>query len=307
MLNMESQDTPDVIVLLNAQAGSGHTPPDAEALRAAFARHGKRADVLACTSQHPLDARLREAVAARPGVLVAAGGDGTVNAVAAAALAHDLPLGVLPVGTLNHFARSLGVPLELEQAVAVIAARRLRAIDVGEVNGDVFVNNASIGLYPQLVAEREYEQHHLARGKWNAMLHAAWRVLRHPGAYEVVLDLDGREERRRTPAVFVGNNAYVLEGPRMGHRARLDDGVLGVVVLRPRSMLGWLWLALRALVGRLSPRDVEQHDVAAFCLDAHNGELPVARDGEAHPLQPPLRFATRPRALRVCAPDTEDA
>jgi diacylglycerol kinase family enzyme len=237
-------------------------------------------------------------------VLVAAGGDGTVSAVAAEALAHDLPLGVLPVGTLNHFARNLGVPLALDAAVAVIATRRLRAIDVGEVNGSVFVNNASIGLYPQLVAERQCEQRHFARGKWSAMLHAAWRVLRHPDAYEVVLELDGREERRRTPAVFVGNNAYVLEGPRMGHRARLDDGLLGVVVLRPRRTFGWVWLALRALCGQLSPRDVEQHEVRAFRLDAHNGELPVARDGEAHPLRPPLRFATRPRALRVCAPDT---
>ena len=302
MLNMQNDDAFDVAVLLNARAGSGHTPPDADAVRAAFERHGHRATVFACTSDHPLDARLREAVAARPQVLVAAGGDGTVNAVAAQALAYDLPFGVLPVGTLNHFARELGLPLDLDDAVAVVAARRLRHVDVGEVNDAVFLNNASIGLYPQVVAEREYEQRHFARGKRSAMFHAAWHVLRHPEAYEVVLELDGREERRRTPAVFVGNNPYVLEGPHMGHRARLDAGVLGVVVMRPRSRIGWVWLALRALCGRLSPHDVDVHEVSSFCLDAHNGELPVARDGEAHPVRPPLRFASKPRALRVCVP-----
>jgi diacylglycerol kinase family enzyme len=303
MLNMQIDDPADVAVLLNAQAGSGHTPPDADAVRAAFAAHGLRAAVYACSPDHPLEAQLRDAVATAPQVLVAAGGDGTVNATAAQALAHGLAFGVLPVGTLNHFARDLGLPLELEQAVAVVAARRLRTIDVGEVNGEVFLNNASIGLYPQVVAQREYEQRHSARGKWSAMVRAAWHVLRRPEAFEVVLELEGREERRRTPAVFIGNNPYVLEGPHMGHRARLDDGVLGVVVLRRRSRIGWVWLALRALCGRLSPEDVEQHEVKAFRLDAHNGELPVARDGEAHPLRPPLRFASKPRALRVCAPE----
>ncbi|HSR65413.1 MAG TPA: diacylglycerol kinase family protein [Xanthomonadaceae bacterium] len=301
---MPGDPAPDVAVLLNAQAGSDHTPPDADAVRAAFAGHGLRAAVLACTPEHALDGRLREALAARPQVLVAAGGDGTVGAVAAQALAHGLPFGVLPLGTLNHFARELGLPLELDQAVAVVAARRLRTVDVGEVNGEVFLNNASIGLYPQVVAKREYEQRHFARGKWSAMFRAAWRVLRHPEAYEIALDLEGREERRRTPAIFIGNNPYVLEGPRMGHRERLDAGVLGVVVMRPRSRLGWCWLALRALCGRLSANDMEVHEVPAFRLEAHDGALPVARDGEAHPLRPPLRFASRPRALRVCVPET---
>lgn len=292
-----------IAIILNAQAGNGHTPPDAAALRAAFAGHGVAAQVFECAPQADLDALLDRAVASHPAVLVAAGGDGTVNAVASQALAHDLPLGVLPVGTLNHFARDLGLPPELDAAVAVVAARALRSVDVGEVNGAFFLNNASIGLYPQVVARREYEQRHFARGKWSAMLRAAWRVLRRPGAYEVVLELDGREERRRTSSVFVGNNPYLLEGPRMGHRERLDEGALGVVVLRPRPRLGWLWLALRALCGRLSPRDVDVHAVRAFRLDAADATLPVARDGEVQPLKPPLRFASRPRALRVCAPE----
>jgi diacylglycerol kinase family enzyme len=298
---MPGEDAFEMAVMLNAQAGSAHTPPDA--LHDAFARHGRRVRVFACTLEHTLDDLLPEALAGRPRVLVAAGGDGTVSAVAAQALAHGLPLGVLPLGTRNHFARDLGLPLALDEAIAVVAAHRLRAVDVGEVNGAFFLNNASIGLYPQVVAERQYEQRHFARGKWNAMLHAALHVLRHPDAYEVVLDLDGREERRRTPAVFVGNNPYVLEGPRMGHRERLDGGALGIVVLRPRRSLGWLWLALRALFGRLTLGDVEPHVARAFRLDARRDALPVARDGEAGTLSPPLRFLVRPNALQVCVPE----
>lgn len=300
---MCAETVSDVAVVLNAQAGSGHTATDAATLRAAFARHGRRAEVFACTPERALDDLLPDVLAARPGLLVAAGGDGTVNAVATQALAHDLPFGVLPLGTLNHFARDLGLPLTVDEAVAVIAAQRLRAVDVGEVNGAVFLNNASIGLYPQLVAEREHEQHRFARSKWSALVHAGWRVLRRPDAYEVVLELDGREERRRTPSVFVGNNPYVLEGTHMGHRERLDGGTFGVVVLRPRRAFGWLWLALRALCGRLSLDDVEQHVVRAFRLDARDGALPVACDGEAGTLSPPLRFALRPRALQVCVPE----
>jgi diacylglycerol kinase family enzyme len=185
----------------------------------------------------------------------------------------------------------------------VIAARRLRAVDVGEVNGQLFINNASIGLYPHVVAQRVYEQRHFARGKWSAMLHAAWHVLRHPDAYEVTLELDGHEEHRRTSSVFVGNNPYVLEGPRMGHRERLDEGTLGVVVMRPRPRLGWVWLALRALCGRLSLHDVDTHLVREFRLDARENMLPVARDGEASTFAPPLHFVLRPRALQVCVPE----
>ncbi|NUS38389.1 MAG: sphingosine kinase [Lysobacter sp.] len=292
----------DIAIVLNAQAGNGHTPPDAATLRAAFAAHGLHVVVFERRPQDDLDTLVGTALATRPGLLVAAGGDGTVSAVAAQATAHDLPFGVLPVGTLNHFARDLGLPSDLDAAVAVIADRRLRAVDLGEVNGRMFLNNASIGLYPEVVARRVYEQRRFARGKWSAMLHSAWHVLRRPDAFEITLELDGCEERRRTPSVFVGNNPYVLEGPHMGHRERLDGGALGVVVLRPRRRAGWLWLALRALCGRLSTHDVEQHVVRAFRLEARQGELPLARDGEAASLAPPLRFASRPRALRVCVP-----
>lgn len=292
-----------IAVVLNARSGHGHTPADAAALRAAFAAHGLEARVFECTPGADLRSLIETAVAARPAVLVAGGGDGTVNAVAGQALAHDLPFGVLPLGTLNHFARELGMPTALDDAVAVIAARSMRMVDVGEVNGAIFLNNASIGVYPQVVARREYEQRHFARGKWSAMLHAAAQVLRHPEAFALTLELDGREERRRTPSVFVGNNPYLLEGRRMGHRESLDGGTLGVVVLRQRSRAGWLWLALRALCGRLSPHDVEVHAVRAFRLEANDATLPVARDGEVETLRPPLCFATQPRALRVCAPE----
>ena len=111
-------------------------------------------------------------------VIVAGGGDGTINQVASRLLDSEVSLGVLPMGTLNHFAKDMGIPLELDQAIAVIATSRARLIDVGEVNGRLFLNNSSIGLYPDVVHEREHQQQRLGRGKWLAFGSACVSALR---------------------------------------------------------------------------------------------------------------------------------
>ena len=114
-------------------------------------------------------------------MIVAAGGDGTVSAVAANVAGTGIPLGVLPLGTLNHFARDLGLPFDVEEAVRVLKSGRAIAVDTGEVNGHTFMNNSSIGLYPRLVRYRNQQQHRLGRGKWSALLRATLTVLhRHP-------------------------------------------------------------------------------------------------------------------------------
>src|SRR5205814_7706026 len=132
-----------------------------------------------------------------------------------------IPLAVLPMGTLNHFARDLGVPADLAAAVRVALNGTRRAVDVGEVNGRVFVNNASIGLYPAMVHRRNKQQRRLGRSKWHAMLWAVHAVLRTHPFLDLTLTLDGVEHRRRTPFVFVGNNAYQMEGFMIGLRERL--------------------------------------------------------------------------------------
>lgn len=288
-----------IAVILNAGSG-GRAPPGPAFLREAFAARGLAADVHACGDGVPPARAIEAALAARPGCLVAAGGDGTVNAVAAAALAHDLPLGVLPLGTLNHFARDLELPDDLDAALDAIAAGRVRRVDVAAANGRVFLNNASLGLYATVVVDRERQQRRLGRGKWSALLRATLAALREPEAFEVAIEAEGRALRRRTPFVFVGNNDYIVQGPEAGQRASLDDGLLSVYVLHPRTAAGLLWLALRTLLfGTSGARDLDAFAVRALEVHARTPKLPFACDGEAGEADVPVRFEVRPRALRV--------
>ena len=202
---------------------------------------------------------MKEAVAARPGVIVAGGGDGTVSTVAAALVDTDISLGVLPLGTLNHFAKDLGLPLELDAAVGCIAGGATSRVDVGEVNGRVFVNNSSLGLYPDIVRDREQQQKRFGRGKWHALLRASIAALRRYPFLHVSLTVEGRERAYRTPFVFIGNNDYRMEGLALGERTALDDGLLSLYVAQRPGRLRLVQLALRALLGRLrETRDFDQ-------------------------------------------------
>ena len=294
-----------VALIVNAGSGSGRTtpPPAPAALCASFERAGIAVEAHVLGDGDDLDALLETALAGNPRALVAAGGDGTVNAVAARAIEHDLPMGVLPLGTLNHFAHDLGIDDDIDAAVAVIAAGREQRVDVAMANDRLFLNNASIGLYATIVVDRERQQRRLGRGKWSALLRATLAALRDPDAFEVVVQVDGRELRRRTAFLFVGNNDYDLQGPGAGSRARLDDGLLSLYVLHPRTAAGLLWLALRTLLrGTAGARDLDAFAARALELHAREGRLQVARDGEVDALQSPVRFQVRPRALRVFAP-----
>jgi diacylglycerol kinase family enzyme len=226
-----------------------------------------------------------------------------VSAVAAALVGTPIALAVLPVGTLNHFARDIGLPPEPEAAVRVALGGRTRAVDVGEVNGRIFVNNASVGLYPAMVRRRVKQQRRLGRGKWHAMLWAMHAVLRSHPFLDLTLELDGVEQRRRTPFVFVGNNVYQMEGFLIGLRPRLDEGTLSVYLSHRRGRLGLLALALRALLGRLlQAHDFEAATVSHLRMDSRHTRLLVATDGEVAAFDLPLTFRSRPRALQVRVP-----
>lgn len=292
-----------IAIVLNSGSGSGREPTDPEALRAKFAAHGLAADVFRCEAGGSIADLLGAAIKADPACLVAAGGDGTVNAVAAVALEHDLPIGVLPLGTLNHFARDLDIPDDVDAAIEAIAAGHERRVDVATANDWLFLNNASLGLYATIVVDRERQQRRLGRGKWSALLRATLQALREPHAFEVAIEADGRALRRKTPFVFIGNNDYIVQGPEAGHRARLDDGLLSVYVLHPRTAAGLLWLALRTLLrGTSGARDLDAFAAREIEVRASGARLPFARDGEVDDIDTPVRFAVRPAALRVLAP-----
>lgn len=236
-------------------------------------------------------------------IVVAGGGDGTVNAVASVLVDSGKPFGVLPLGTLNHFAKDLGIPLVLDDAIRNIAQGKARRVDVGEVNERIFLNNSSLGLYPDIVRDRERQQRRLGRGKWPAACWATLAAVRRYPFLHVRLKLEQAEHARLTPFVFIGNNEYTMQGFCIGERARLDRGTLSLYVAQRPGRLGLVRLAWRALLGKLAQeRDFDVVLAASMEIETHHKRLRVATDGEVTVMLTPLRYRIRPGALTVIAP-----
>ena len=235
--------------------------------------------------------------------IVAGGGDGTLNAVASLLIGKPVDFGVLPLGTLNHFAKDLGIPLELPAALEAIAAGHTARVDVGEVGGRHFLNNSSLGLYVDLVRHREHQQQRLGLGKWPAFALAALRALRRWPMMTVTLTVDGQARVHRTPFVFIGNNVYRMEGFDIGERERLDGGVLSVYIAERAGRLALLALGLRALAGRLrQARDFRAFTATELRIDRPRPQMRIATDGEICRLPVPLHYRIHPRALSVIVP-----
>jgi diacylglycerol kinase family enzyme len=292
-----------VAVIVNGGAGSGHDAQAARDLRDKFAAAGMDAEVTLARGGAEMIAAARTALAARKQVVVAGGGDGTVNAVASVMAGSGVAFGVLPLGTLNHFAKDLGIPLALDAAILNVAQGRRQQVDVGEVNGRIFLNNSSLGLYPDIVRDRERQQRRLGRGKWLAACWASVAALRRYPFLSVRLNVDGEQIARRTPFVFIGNNAYTMQGFSIGERARLDGGVLSLYVAQRPGRLGLVRLAWRALWGRLAQeRDFDVLLAEAMEIDTRHKRIRVATDGEVTVMLTPLRYRIRPGALTVVVP-----
>ncbi len=236
--------------------------------------------------------------------LVAAGGDGTISTAAGAMADTGVALGILPMGTLNHFARDAGIPLDLKAAAAAIAAGRTRQVDAAEVNGRLFVNNSAVGLYPALVREREAQQRRLGRSKRAAMLVAAARALWRFSSRRLTLRVAGLEAPVDTPLLFVGNNRYETGLLGLGRRSAIDQGELCLYAPLARSRLGFAWLCLRAVLGRPDrQRDFLTLDgIEEAEIGSRHDRLMVAVDGEALPMKTPLRYRIRAGALKLIVP-----
>lgn len=289
-------------IIVNASSGTGENAVLKDQLHKLFARDGVVANISLARSGHEISELAKRATLGDADVVVAAGGDGTINSVASHLLNTKKTLGVLPLGTMNHFAKDLHVPLELEKAIETIIKGHVTTVDLGEVNGHTFVNNSSLGLYPSIVRERE-KQERLGSGKWPAYVWAAIAVLRRYPFLNVRLDADGKELKSRTPFVFVGNNEYEMETLNIGGRACLDAGELSLYVTNRTGRLGLIRLAWRALFGGLR----QEKDFLAMCtkelwIETRHKRIRVALDGEITIMEPPLHYRVLPRALRVMAP-----
>ena len=291
----------DVAIILNPGSGRGSGDELAARLIQLFATAGREATVLAANPGRSVADQARRAVEDGCRIAVAAGGDGTVNAVVSAVAGTDIPLGILPLGTLNHFAKDLDIPLDLEPAVRLITQGVRRQVDVGEVNGAVFVNNSSIGVYPRIVALRS-RWHASGLGKWVAAVWASLTVLRRRPFMGVRIRTAEETLVRRTPFVFVGNNEYRMVGIHAGSRESLTGGRLAVYVMhaeRRRSLLLLGWRVLVSGVDRVP--ELELFPVEEAVIETRR-RVGVALDGEVRAMAPPLTYRIRPLALTVIAP-----
>ena len=297
-----------VTVLVNRRGGSVRKKGiTADSLREMFQKAGTEADVRLIPGEEICDA-VRAAVKAGTDAVVAGGGDGTIRAVASVLVDGKVPLGVLPLGTLNHFAGDLKIPVDLEAAVRLIAEGEVHRIDVGEVNGEIFLNNSSLGFYPPIVQARDQEMKRFKRGKWLAMAIATFRLLPKLASLHVKISSGDWQVERKTELIFVGNNEYGFSAFAHGAPDRLEEsGNLYLYLARSRSRLSLFGLALVGLVRDIKEtRSVEDWRLPEFKVEVRGRHsIPVAFDGEVSKMRSPLLYRTRPRALPVIIPRPE--
>ena len=297
-----------IAIIVNAGAGTAASQ-DCGDLCAQIESHCRELGLEARVTSAPSDrvAGEIERAAADPDIdaVVLGGGDGTLSGGAGLLADRGKVMGVLPLGTLNHFAHDLGMPDDLAEGLRVIAAGRTRAVDLAEVNGRVFLNNCSIGLYPSAVRQRERLRRLHGTAKWTAMAHGAWDSLRRFRIFRLTLHFPDGPRRLSTPQIVVGNNRYETRFFGLGRREALDCGQLWVYATRNRGRFGFLRLVLRAMLGRLDQeKDFEQTPTPELEIHERRGARRVflALDGELAALSAPLRFRSRPGALTVIAP-----
>jgi len=290
------------IALVNEASGSA-SDDSLDGVANALRTAGVAAEV-ELVRPHQIASRAKAAIKAGAQLVIAAGGDGTMSAVAGALVGTNVPLGILPLGTLNHLARDLGIPFDLDAASAVIAVGHQRRIDVARLNDRLFVNNSAVGLYPLFVADRESQQRRLGRSKRLSMFVAGLRTLARFHHHRLSLTVNGgHSETIETPLLFVGNNDYRLDLGGAGKRDSISDARLCVIMMRRMGRAGFFAAMLRALAGRSRPGDmIKLDDVQTLHVASRRSSLTVSTDGETYRLTPPLDYRIEPAALRVIVP-----
>jgi len=291
-------------VILNAHAGTAHaTGITAEMVAELFEANGLTATIEA-NHDRDLASRIADAMASQAPTIVAAGGDGTITAVAAALVGSDKNLAILPLGTVNALAKDLNIPLDLPQAVATLATGRPHQIDVGEVNGRVFLHKVVVGLIPELAAGREHIRgRHTLAAKIGFMRYFFRRLTRARRIAVSIETSQGERRIERVQAIAVASNAYD-EGPgQIFARHQLDRGTLTLYVLRHLTVVDFFRLTTGMLLGRWrSDEALWMESVKGVTIDARKSMLNVMFDGEVETFQTPFNFKIRPQALSVIVP-----
>ena len=291
-------------VLLNRAGGALAADPKlADRAREALTAAGLRVEV-ELLSGGDCAVRCRAVAERGDPLVIVGGGDGTISAAASALAGTETVLGILPLGTLNHFARDLALSTDLDKAAKAIAHGKVHRVDIGEMNEHVFINNSAIGLYPLMVVDRDLQRKKLGRSKRLAMILASLRTLIRFNHHRLTLTVnEERTGRVDTPLLFVGNNDYRIDIGAPGKRERLDGGELSVLVMRKKTRRGLVAASIRALFRRSRPDDMVQLEhVERLRVSSSRQKLAVSLDGEVVRAEPPFDYKVRKKALRVIVP-----
>ena len=298
-----------LIFIINAASGSSDGDAKRVVIEDALRAAGRQGDVRFVRP----DALAQEARAAAATALatrsavVAVGGDGTINAVAQAAHAAGCAMGVVPLGTFNYVARTHGISTEPAEAAQMLMHAVPVPVQVGTVNGHVFLVNASLGLYPVLLEDREAYKARFGRSRWVAMGAACMTLLRGHRQLRLLIEEGGVVREVRTPTLFVGNNRLQLEQVGLdlsAHPARvLDDGRIAAVMLKPTGTLAMAWLMLRGAMGSLGEADsVDSFAFQRMVVQPRRRKIKVAFDGEIARMRTPLEFRVAAQPLYLLKP-----
>jgi diacylglycerol kinase family enzyme len=300
-----------VALLWNVSSGWTNSKETLQTIRTILVSDGSTLNITELKEGMDISQSVEAAVRAGADVVVAAGGDGTVNAVASTLLYKPTAFGIIPAGTLNHLARDLNLPIDEEKAALALTSAGIISIDAATVNGRAFVNNSVLGFFPYYRHLRErLERRWFGSSKIGrfaavvaGLAAALWRLPRLTVGYSI----NGQKRTLRTPFVLVGNNEHRMEGLALGERTFLDRGLLWIYVMRPHTRWQLLMRVIGVLLGRL-PREslFEIFSAPRITIESNRRQLGVGVDGEVVDLKTPLRYESLPRALRVLAPVNHD-
>ncbi len=299
--------------VINAASGSSDAEATREAIESALREQRRTGELHFCRpAEVPGVARACAAQALQAcTALVGVGGDGTLNAVAQAAHAAGCAFGVVPRGTFNYFARTHGIPLDPAEAVGLLLRAVPVPVQVGAINDRIFLVNASLGLYPDLLEDREAYKRRFGRSRWVALWAACVTLLRAQRQWRLRIEQGGAVREVRTLTLFVGNNRLQLEQvgvePAQAPGGGLASGRITAVTLRPVGTLGLIGLMLRGALGTLGEADSVEHFefqrlVVRPALPLGRRGVKVAFDGEVTAMRAPLEFRVPSQPLYLLRP-----
>lgn len=283
------------VVICNPDSGTAIKPKELAHL---FAVHGVQPEFL--DVKKGISELVDRVIATKPDVVVASGGDGTVNAVANVVVQTGTILAALPTGTFNHFTKDIKIPHILTDAIDIAINGDVQALDYGTVNGYVFMNSSSIGAYPKAVLTREDLRPNLS--KMVAMAVAIAKVAKQNRTLTLKIEIDGKSISVKTPSVFVGNNPFIVEGLGVPVRNRLQTGELGIYILKSTNLRDAAAAGAQILFGKVHQKLKIYTTRTGLRINSEQKKAVVSLDGEVADMEFPLDYHIYPGGIKVMVP-----